>query len=213
MADNNFLAASPEGGAGDTQAEESTVVPGAGVAEAIGAGDSPGPPTGTADDDERPLPDGHPPEHESLLPEDLEHVGGGTDDAGIEAAASRAPSGGAEPPATRLGLAAARTTKSSAPVTILVKPASRGADNDDESQGGHAALSAREGQHAESHDDTEADASLGPLEQLKSNVQTAVKDVLAPGQGAEKPRDGEYTPEKEESRGKMVGMTIATSAK
>lgn len=211
MADNNFLATSPGGGAGDTQAGESTVVPGAGVAEATGAGDSPGPPTGTADDDERPLPDGHPPEHESLLPEEHD-VGGGTDDAGIEAAASRAPSGGAEPPATLLGLAAARTTKSSAPVTILVKPASRGADND-ESEGGHDALSAREDQHAESHDDTEADASLGPLEQLKSNVQTAVKDVLAPGQGAEKPRDGEYTPEKEESRGKMVGMTIATSAK
>ena len=136
MADNNFLAASPGGGAGDTQAGESTVVPGAGVAEATGAGDSPGPPAGTADNDERPLPDGQPPEHESLLPE--EHVGGGTDDAGIEAAASRAPSGGAEPPATLLGLAVARTTKSSAPVTILVKPASRGVDNDDESQGGHA---------------------------------------------------------------------------
>eukprot|EP01043_Picozoa_sp_COSAG02_P014033 COSAG02_NODE_572_length_20163_cov_9.875461_2_plen_143_part_00 len=58
------------------------------------------------------------------------------------------------------------------------------------------------------------DASPRVLEQLKSSVKASVKDVLVPG-GAPTQNDNEARSleQAEESRGKMVCMTIVTIAK
>ena len=71
-------------------------------------------------------------------------------------------------------------------------------------------------EHATHEDASAGSTSLGLLERLESNVKTAVKDVLAPGRGTDAGmgRDDGGGPEKdEESRGKMLGMAIATVAK
>ena len=76
---------------------------------------------------------------------------------------------------------------------------------------------ADDGQEHDTHEDASAGStSLGLLERLESNVKTAVKDVLAPGRGTDTGmgRDDAGGPEKDgESRGKMLGMAIATVAK
>ena len=76
---------------------------------------------------------------------------------------------------------------------------------------------ADDGQEHDTHEDASpGSTSLGLLERLESNVKTVVKDVLAPGRGTDAGtgRDDAGGPEKdEESRGKMLGMAIATVAK
>ena len=58
------------------------------------------------------------------------------------------------------------------------------------------------------------DASPGALEQLKSSVKASVKDVLVPGSAPTQNDIEARSPEQaEESRGKMVCMTIVTIAK
>ena len=58
-------------------------------------------------------------------------------------------------------------------------------------------------------------ASPGALEQLKSSVKASVKDVLVPGSVLVRQNDNEArSPEQaQESRGKMVCMTLVTVAK
>lgn len=76
---------------------------------------------------------------------------------------------------------------------------------------------ADDGQEHDTHEDASAGStSLGLLERLESNVKTAVKDVLAPRRGTDTGTgrdDGEGPEKDEESRGKMLGMAIATVAK
>ena len=65
-------------------------------------------------------------------------------------------------------------------------------------------------------ENAEASPSPGLLEQLQSNVQSAVKDVLVVARRDEKPGndDEEEGPQQEEeSRGKMLCMTLVTIAK
>ena len=71
-------------------------------------------------------------------------------------------------------------------------------------------------EHATHEDASAGSTSLGLLERLESNVKTVVKDVLAPGRGTDTGTgrdDGEGPEKDEESRGKMLGMAIATVAK
>eukprot|EP01043_Picozoa_sp_COSAG02_P083196 COSAG02_NODE_21262_length_796_cov_0.872310_1_plen_146_part_00 len=60
----------------------------------------------------------------------------------------------------------------------------------------------------------EGGASPGALEQLKSSVKLSVKDVLMPSTAPTQNDNEAQSPEQaEESRGKMVCMTIVTIAK
>ena len=57
-------------------------------------------------------------------------------------------------------------------------------------------------------------ASPGALEQLKSSVKASVRDVLVPGSAPRQNDNEARSPEQaQESRGKMVCMTLVTVAK